>query len=121
MSKKLIVILFLATLVSACSTVSPGGYYWGKYSYSYHELIKNPSTKSRTAHQETLLNIIAESQEKSLRVPPGIHAELGNILAFNNQTAAAVSEFNKEVELYPESKVFIERLLSGLPKRSDEK
>jgi|TARA_B110000908_G_C10116555_1_gene385573 hypothetical protein len=119
MTKKTIVILFLSVLITACSSVSPGGYYWGKYSYTYHALIKEPSTESRANHQETLLNIIAESQEQNLRVPPGIHAELGNLLALNNQTDAAVAEFETEVKLYPESKVFLERLLSGLSKGSE--
>ena len=53
-------------------------------------------------------------------MPPGIHAELGNLLAFDNQTDAAVAEFNKEVKLYPESRIFIERLLSGVSKGSEE-
>ena len=120
MSKSLALVVFLVALVSGCSTVSPGGYFWGNYSYTYHDLIKEPSTESRAAHQKSLRNIITESQEKSLRVPPVIHAELGNLLAFDNQTDAAVAEFNKEVKLYPESRIFIERLLSGVSKGSEE-
>jgi hypothetical protein len=114
MNKNLFVILVLTLVVASCSSVSTGGYYWGKYSYTYHDLVKNPSTDSRAKHQETLRNIISKSNELNLRVPPGIHAELGNLLAFDQQNEAAIAEFNKEMNVYPESKVFIERLLSGI-------
>jgi hypothetical protein len=114
MNKKIFAILILTLAVASCSSVSPGGYYWGKYSYTYHDLVKNPSDDSRAKHQATLRNIISESNELNLRVPPGIHAELGNLLAFDQQDEAAIAEFNKEMKLYPESKVFIERLLSGV-------
>jgi len=120
MSKKLLVLLFLTGIITACSTVSPGGYYWGKYMYTYHDLVKDPSTESRAKHQETLRDIISESQELNLRVPPGIHAELGNLLALNQEVDAAITEFNNEMELYPESRVFIERLMSGVSQGGQE-
>ena len=72
------------------------------------------SNKNLLVAELEKVNIISESNELNLRVPPGIHAELGNLLAFDQQNEAAIAEFNKEMNVYPESKVFIERLLSGI-------
>ncbi len=116
MIKKFIAVLLFIGIISGCSSVSPGGYYWGQYSYTYHEMIKNPSSESKAKHQKTLLDIITESDELGLRVPPGVHAELGNLFAMDDRMDEALNEFDKEKKLYPESKVFIERLLTSLSK-----
>ena len=108
---KKITITILIGLISACSTVSPGGYYWGKYEYTSHSLIKNPSVETKAAHEATLRDIISESKSRSLRVPPGIHGELGHLLAKENRNSEALSQYEAELKLYPESKVFLEKLL----------
>jgi hypothetical protein len=107
--KVLAVILCIG--LAGCTSVSPGGYYWGKYSYSYHELLKNPGDTTRAAHVVTLQDIIATSKEKSLRTPPGIHAELGNLLSNANRNDEAAAQYQAERDLYPESAVFLQRLL----------
>ena len=112
MIKRLVILLCITGLITSCSNVSPGGYYWGNYSYTYHQLIKEPTSENRAKHQATLQDIIAESEKLNLRVPPGIHAELGNLLELDDQTESAIAQFSEEVRLYPESEVFIGRLLS---------
>jgi hypothetical protein len=116
--KKIIAILALAVLItSGCSNISHGGYYWGNYSYSYHELIKNPSEEARVNHENSLRDIIQKSEEKVIRVPPGIHAELGNLLFKSDRIEEAMAHFEVEMTTYPESRVFLERLLQNMNKR----
>lgn len=110
MNIKVLAVVLCIGLVG-CTTVSPGGYYWGKYSYTYHDLLKNPGEITRAAHVETLQDIITKSQEKSLRTPPGIHAELGNLLSNANRDDEAAAQYQAERDLYPESAVFLQRLL----------
>jgi len=114
MGNKYSVVLMLGILITGCSSVSTGGYYWGKYSYTYHALLKAPSDETRAAHEASLRNIIEESREKELRTPPGIAAELGYLLTLRQASEEEVmAYFEMEKTLYPESQVFLERLLSN--------
>jgi len=104
--------IVLCFLLAGCSNISPGGYYWGKYSYTYHDLLKNPSDSTRSAHERTLRDIIKKSEAKNLRTPPGIHAELGHLLHKAGKGEEAQSHYQAEQKLYPESEIFLQRLLS---------
>jgi len=104
--------IVLCLLLAGCSNISPGGYYWGKYSYTYHDLLKNPSDSTRAAHEKTLRDIIEKSEAKNLRTPPGIHAELGHLLTKAGKANEAQSQYQAEKRLYPESEIFLQRLLS---------
>ena len=111
--------ILLCIGLAGCSAVSPGGYYWGKYSYTYHDLLKNPNESTRAAHQVTLQDIVSQSKEKGLRTPPGIHAELGDLLSKENRHDEAAAHYAAERKLYPESDVFLQRLLLK-PKKGAE-
>jgi len=118
-SIKLTLITLFLLLIAACATVSPvspGGYHWGNYDYSSLNLIKNPSEKTRDAHKAELHEIIEKSAELGLRTPPGIHAELGQLYVKKDQMSQAMAQFQNEINLYPESKVFLDRLTAGATK-----
>ena len=118
MKNPILILSLICIFLTGCSSVSHGGYFWGKYSYTYHDLIKNPSEETRLNHEKTLRNIIQKSAEKELRVPPGIHAELGNLLADSDRVDEAIANFETEMSIYPESRVFLERLLQNINKRN---
>ena len=115
-SIRLTLITSLLLLIAACATVSPGGYHWGNYDYTSLNLIKNPSEKTRNAHKAELHEIIEKSAELGLRTPPGIHAELGQLYVKQDQMLQAMAQFQYEIKLYPESKVFLDRLTAGATK-----
>ena len=52
-------------------------------------------------------NLSNKILDKNLRVPPGIHAELGYRLAEINEMDQARMQLNNESAIYPESKTFI--------------
>jgi len=103
---------FFALLGGGCTTVSEAGYYWGKYSYTYLETIREPSMESNEKHIESLREILAKSDERSLKPPPGVSAELGFwLLKIDPTSSEATSLFEREIAEYPEAEVFIKRLL----------
>ena len=105
-------ILVLAILGSGCANITEAGYYWGDYSYTYLKTIRDPSTESNEQHTESLRKIIAVSEERKLKAPPGVNAELAFwLLKLNPNSTEAQSLFEREIDIYPESRVFIERLL----------
>lgn len=108
----------LSCLVAAASlalggcatTVTEAGYYWGDYSKSLYKYTKAPSDQTLAEHTVELERIIEESRKRDLRVPPGIHAELGYIKARSGNAALATAHYESEMQLYPESRLFLERL-----------
>ena len=79
--------------LSGCATVTEAGYYWGDYSATLYDYTKNPSDETLAAHLQELENIVTESAERDLRVPPGVHAELGYIHAREGNNTAALGNY----------------------------
>lgn len=108
-----IVCLLAIGILSGCTTVSDAGYYWGNYSNTYYNYTKDPSDKTLAAHIAELENIITKSDEMELKVPPGLYAELGYIRERQGDASVSASYYQKEMELYPESKTFMQRLTAA--------
>ena len=111
MIRKLCFIVAIVSLSVGCATTSQGGYYWGDYSSAYYEWLKSPSPETLVQRKESLEDIINTSKEKELRVPPGIYAELGKIYMELKNPEMATSMISAEMETYPESRVFLQRLM----------
>jgi hypothetical protein len=103
-------VAILMGLTGCAAQVTEAGYYWGNYANTLYHYTRDPSEETLAIHVEELKTIIAESNERDLRVPPGIYAELGYIEARKGQDDAAMSHYEAEMNLYPESRVFLERL-----------
>ncbi|MDC1443816.1 DUF4810 domain-containing protein [Gammaproteobacteria bacterium] len=104
-------ILLILTIIFLAGCATPNtGYYWENYSGTLYNFKKNPNEKTRARHIKELETIIAKAGQKGSRVPPGIHAELGYMLAQNGEKSTAASHLQKEADIYPESKTFIERI-----------
>ncbi|AQA20391.1 hypothetical protein BST95_19025 [Halioglobus japonicus] len=105
----LLVSLLLAT---GCATVTEAGYYWGDYSTTLYNFTKNPSEETLAAHEEELHEIIEYSADNSLTVPPGIYAELGYINAKRGDDDKALAYYEAEMQNFPSSRHFLERLVA---------
>lgn len=99
-----------ATLLLAACGGSSSIYNWGKGEYSnavYEYLNQEGDPQAQLSQLETLA-----SQSNGKKVAPGLYAQIG--LLYNqigNQEKALVA-FNKEAELYPESKQYIQFLIN---------
>lgn len=98
-------------------------YYWGDYSKSLYQLKKDPSDEIFSKHVSTLEDIIRVSDEKNLRVPPGIYGEAGFLMARQGKNSEAIKYFEMEKQLYPESSQLMDRLIAqvGPVEKGDEK
>tara|TARA_B100000780_G_C21062355_1_gene427070 strand:- start:903 stop:1256 length:354 start_codon:yes stop_codon:yes gene_type:complete len=104
-----ILIMTFVIFVSGCATPNTG-YYWENYSGTLYNFKKNPNEATKQKHIKELEKIIQKAANKGSRVPPGIHAELGYMLAQQGDKAPAIEQLQKEAITYPESKNFIERI-----------
>tara|TARA_B110000503_G_C7027442_1_gene362502 strand:+ start:538 stop:891 length:354 start_codon:yes stop_codon:yes gene_type:complete len=104
-----ILIMTLVIFIGGCATPNTG-YYWENYSGTLYNYKKNPNENTKQKHIKELEKIIQKAASKGSRVPPGIHAELGYMLAKQGNKSTAIEHFQKEAITYPESKNFIERI-----------
>ena len=113
MNNKLFIVVIGLLLLSGCATmsISQSGLYWGNYSHTLYEMKKNPGTDTRAKHIAEINDIIRKSNEKSLRVPPGVYAELGMYTLEDGNQNKANEYFNLELGTYPESKAMINQIL----------
>ena len=106
-------IIFVTTLVaiafaSACAPVSR--FEWGAYDqqlFRYHQEPEN-----RGDYMQALERAI-ERGEATNRVAPGLNAELGYLFWEEGRYDEADVRFRREMELFPESRGFLERFINA--------
>ncbi len=111
--KKLLIALFVAALAASCTVQKPL-YSWYNYNTTSYNYLKNADDASTQQLLESYQKIIEKQKGSRGVVPPGIYADYGFLLLKVNKTTEGKSMLAKEMELYPESKVFIERILKML-------
>lgn len=114
MKSKTIITVLLVFLISGCATQNKINYYWGNYSATLYALKTAPSPEVEQKHIEELEKIVRESTDKGYRVPPGVQAELGYRYARQGKNDLASSHFQTELTTYPESRLFVEKLMGML-------
>jgi hypothetical protein len=110
---------YLAFIILLSSCAPPNTLYtWGKKKYSYHKTsynyLKVSDDESISNLKLSYLQIIQKQRGTRNAVPPGIYADYGFLLVSNNETEKGIDMLNKEMELYPESSIFITRILKML-------
>jgi hypothetical protein len=109
--KKLLLGIFAAMCLASSCTPQKSLYSWYQYDQTSYNYLKNADEKSTLQLIETYQKIIEKQRGSRQVVPPGVYADYGFILLQANKTEQGKAMLLKEVELYPESKVFIDRIL----------
>ena len=110
--KKVLLVVFSASLVmllASCGTTKM--YSWYDYQEDYYNYVKKSDKESMENLIKTYDMIISKQTESRGIVPPGIYADYGYLLLQNGKTKEGKAMLEKEVELYPESAVFVNSLL----------
>ena len=115
MKTKLLMVACAAILATGCAnkanTVKPM-YDYGEYSETFYTMKRDVGENSMNEWKVTLEDVIQRSGEQSLRVPPGVYANLGYLYLKVNDSRAAISYFELEKSIYPESVIFMNNLIS---------
>lgn len=88
-------------------------YSWYNYedaTYKYHKV---PDDKLREKVLIQYENMINKQREKRGVVPPGLYAEYGYMLCKMNKVSEGLEYLKKEIVLYPESEVYISRIIKS--------
>lgn len=108
--KKIIFISITVLLLASCTTQKPL-YSWDKYEITSYNYLKNSDEKSTQELIETYQKIIEKQKGTRNAIPPGVCADYGFLLLQEGKTKEGKELLMKEIALYPESKVFINRIL----------
>jgi len=105
-----------ALLVLAATGCGGGGplYRWGHYEGVLYDTYAHPGKADPATQIARLSEDVQRAQAEGERVPPGVHAHLGYMYYLQGNAEAAARELQTEKELFPESAVFIDRLLARL-------
>jgi hypothetical protein len=119
MSARLIVVVAVvcAALLAGCATNRPK-YDWGKYDPSLYAYYKDPTKVGQLT--DSLAAIIQAAQVNHATVPPGVFAEYGYLQLQQGKSSAAIDLFRLEETHWPESKVFMDRMIkvASVPTRT---
>lgn len=110
--RKLFAIGFILLLTS-CEP-SKNLYTWGNYSHSSYSYLKNADEKSTQELIAVYKQLIEKQNGTRMVPPPGICADYGFLLLQQGKTEEGKALLQREVELYPESAIFIDRVLKLL-------
>lgn len=114
-SKHWMMLAAAGLLFAGCQSKSI--YYWGHYEDVIYVMYNKPDKAS----PELLASQLEQDEQKAASLnkplPPGFHAQLGYLYAQMGKNDQARQEYEKEKQQFPESAVFIDRLLGNQPKK----
>jgi len=111
MKKKILFICVAATLFFTGCAPKKLLYSWSDYDKTSYKYLKKGDEESIKNLLNSYQQIIEKQEGTRKTVPPGIYADYGFILLQTGKTEEGKAMLKKEVSLYPESEVFINRIL----------
>jgi hypothetical protein len=113
--KRLFWLVPLISLLAGCE--APSHYYWGHYEALIYASYSTPGKVSPEMQVEKLEQDYQQARAANKPVPPGFHAYLGFLYFQLGKMDQAKQEFMTEKANFPESAVFMDRLLANLDKK----
>jgi hypothetical protein len=114
--KHAFLILGAGLFLASCAPTTKPLYTWGQYEDASYAYLKKNDEKTTQQLIATYQKLIDEQDGSRKVTPPGIYADYGFILIQTGKTKEGKALLEKEIALYPESKVFIERILKLIEK-----
>lgn len=102
----------LVILLTGCA--SPTLYTWGHYEDLIYASYAAPGSVSPEMQVGKLEEDYQKARAANKRMPPGFHAHLGYLYFQLGKSDQARQEFETEKAEFPESAVFMDRLLANL-------
>ena len=104
----------LAAVLAGCAAPQPPLYGWGSYEATIYQGFARPGETSPEDSIRTLEREATEILAAGGRLPPGWHAHLGSLYNQIGDFAKAREALLLEKAAFPESAVFVDRLLANL-------
>lgn len=109
-------LLVLSLAVTGCAS-QPTLYSWGRYEDLIYQSYAKPGAVPPEQQIEALEADYQKARSANKRVPPGWHAQLGYLYFQAGKVDQARQEFQTEKAEFPESAVYMDRLLEKFAKK----
>ncbi|MCH7390504.1 DUF4810 domain-containing protein [Acinetobacter dispersus] len=109
--KKILFTSLITIGLVGCAAGPQPLYSWGSYTQQTYLMYNQPEKATPSAQIIKLEAEIEKAKAKNLAVPPGLYAHLGLLSLQVNNAQKAVEYFQLERQVYPESRVLMDRLL----------
>ena len=110
-------LLAISLLSAGCRSAPNYHYYWGNYEGVVYDMY----AKTEKNSPELLASRLEEDEQKAASankpLPPGFHAQLGYLYEMSGRTDLARQEYKNEKLEFPESAVFMDRMLGNKAKK----
>ncbi len=106
--------LVLLALLAGCASGPPALYTWGGYENQIYATYARPGEMPPERQAEGLEKDYQAARAANRRMPPGWHAHLGYVYYQLGRVDQAEQELRTEKAEYPESAVFVDRLMTNL-------
>lgn len=110
-------ILGAAVALAGCASKPPTLYTWGSYEETIYVTHAEPGKLPPESQVDMLEKDYQQARAANKRMPPGWHAHLGYLYYQLGKVDQAKQELITEKAEFPESSVFVDRLLANLEKR----
>lgn len=107
----------LAAVLAGCVTPPRPLYAWGSYQDLVYASYRNPGETPPERQVELLEKDYQQAIAQHARMPPGWHAHLGVLYYQLGKADEAARELQTEKAEFPESTVFVDRLLANAGKK----
>ncbi len=112
--RKLLLLTGCLLLLGACTPQVTTLYNWDKYNETAYKYVKNNTAADEEAMLQAFQRMIDNPTGTRKVPPPGICADYGYMLVKRGKTKEGLDLLKMEVALYPESAVFVERIIKQL-------
>lgn len=113
--KKFFILGTMALLVASCGS-DKSLYSWYDYEDATYQYSKKQTDDLKAKMMEQYLKLINKQTGTRKVVPPGLYAEYGYALYMGGKKDEGLEFLKKEIQLYPESKNYISRIIKQLEK-----
>jgi hypothetical protein len=110
-------ILLLSSALAGCNHAPQQLYQWGSYEEQLYAMYSDPGKVPVESQVESLERDYQRMRASNAAVPPGFHAHLGYLYFQLGKTDQAFQSFASEKSLFPESAVYMDRLMARLKKQ----
>jgi len=113
--KKLFIAAMVAAAFTSCSTTKTL-YSWYDYEDATYQYNKKPTEELKVTMLGQYKKLAEKQKGTRGVVPPGLNSEYGYLLYKSGKKEEGLEYFKKEIALYPESEVYISRIIKQLEK-----
>ena len=112
--KKIMMLMALSVLLTACATQEPKLvlYHWGEYqNLQYQSFDETAQVSEQIGGMERYFQ---EASSKNMKPAPGAHAHLGMLYAKSGNITMAKVQFEVERKLFPEANQYMSFMLKNI-------